>query len=117
MSYPDWLEEVTANLVSNAIKYGGKPPVINCGGRVTEEGVCEYWVADNGAGLRPDQIDKLFVAFERLSAGSTEVEGTGLGLTIVQRIINRLQGTIRVESEVGTGTRFIFTLPPISDEV
>ena len=110
-TYPDWLEEAVSNLMSNAIKYGGAPPVIRCGGRVLGEDLCEYWVEDNGAGLSEDQIAKLFVAFERLSAKATDIEGSGLGLTIVQRIVTRLGGTIRVESQLNQGTRFIFTLP------
>lgn len=115
MTYPDWLEEAVCNLVSNAVKYGGEPPIIKCGGRKLENGMNEYWIEDNGAGLNEEQVGKLFVAFERLSAGATNIEGTGLGLTIVQRIINRLGGDIRVESEVGVGTRFIFTLPSGED--
>ena len=111
MTYPDWLEEAVSNLVSNAIKYGGDPPVIRCGGHDLGDGFCEYWIEDNGPGIRDEQIAKLFVAFERLSAGATDIEGTGLGLTIVQRIIDRLGGTIRVESEIKKGTRFIFSLP------
>ena len=79
------------------------------------EGVVEYCVADSGAGIRSDYLERIFEIFHRLDpAGS--VSGQGLGLTIVQRILERNNGTIRVESEPGKGSRFTVTLPGVGGE-
>lgn len=110
LGYPAWIEEVWANYVSNAIKYGGTPPLVELGGTVqTDDQVC-FWVRDNGPGLTPDEQAQLFAEFTRLkNAGSGE--GHGLGLSIVKRIIDKLGGEVAVESEPGYGSMFSFTLP------
>jgi signal transduction histidine kinase len=107
--YPPWVEEVWVNYVSNALKYGGRPPLIELGGEYMRDGMVRFWVRDNGPGLQPDEQARLFRAFTRL--GQIKVEGHGLGLSIVQRIVDKLGGTVGVESKVGQGSLFYFTLP------
>ncbi len=107
--YASWVEEVWANYISNAIKYGGTPPVIEVGATLLEEHSVRYWVKDNGAGLDADQQARLFNQFTRLD--EKRARGHGLGLSIVQRIVDKLGGQVGVESEIGVGSVFSFTLP------
>ncbi len=110
LGYPPWLEEVWANLVSNAIKYGGTPPRVEVGGDADEDGeYAMFWVRDNGEGLSMELRQQLFKPFTRLQKERSE--GTGLGLTIVKKIIERLNGRVGVESEPGQGCSFYFLLP------
>ena len=109
MGYPSWVEEIWVNYISNAIKYGGKLPHVELGATVQEDGMIRFWVQDNGPGLTPEEQKKLFVPFTRLD--QVRAEGHGLGLSIVQRIAERLGGNVGVESTVGQGSRFFFTLP------
>jgi two-component system sensor histidine kinase/response regulator len=74
-----------------------------------DDEVIRFWVRDNGPGLTPDQQAQLFRPFTRV--GQANVEGHGLGLSIVQRIAERLHGEVGVESQVGQGSLFYFTLP------
>jgi light-regulated signal transduction histidine kinase (bacteriophytochrome) len=99
------------NLVGNALKYrGADPPRIHIS--VAESGgELRFAVADNGAGIAPQYHDKIFVAFKRLHGKS--VPGTGIGLAICQRVVQRYGGRIWVESQVGQGSTFVFTLPDI----
>ncbi len=115
--YGPWVEEVWTNYVSNAIKYGGQPPRIALGGAVTADGQAKFWVRDNGQGLAPAEQSQLFIPFTRLSQAS--VEGHGLGLSIVQRIVEKLGGTVGVESEgvPGSGSIFSFTLPQSNPKI
>lgn len=108
LGYAPWVEEVWANYLSNALKYGGTPPVIEVGADTDGE-MIRFWVQDNGEGLTSEQQSKIFTPFERLNRD--QIEGNGLGLSVVQRIVNRLGGETSVESEVGKGSRFSFTLP------
>ncbi len=109
LGYAPWVEEVWVNYLSNALKYGGQPPVVELGWDAPSESCLRFWVQDNGQGLAAEQIRQLFRPFSRLNA--QHQEGHGLGLTIVQRIVERLGGTVGVESQVGQGSRFYFTLP------
>ncbi|MBN2305710.1 MAG: sensor histidine kinase [Anaerolineae bacterium] len=108
--YDPWIEEVWANYLSNALKYGGKPPVIMLGATRQPDGMLCFWMDDNGAGLTAEEQARLFTPFTRLDQTSTK--GHGLGLSIVERIITKLGGTVGVQSEIGRGSRFYFTLPP-----
>lgn len=108
LSYGPWIEEVWANYISNAIKYGGTPPQIEIGADEGAESV-RFWVRDNGAGLTLEQQGKLFAEFSRVNVENPD--GNGLGLSIVQRIMDKLGGSVGVNSEVGTGSMFYFTLP------
>jgi len=114
MGYSPWLEEVWENYVSNAIKHGGRPPRVELGATPRPDGRVMYWVRDNGPGLTPEQQGRLFTPFTRLS--EIRVTGHGLGLSIVKRIIEKLDGEVGVESEVGKGCLFTFTLPGVHDE-
>jgi PAS domain S-box-containing protein len=111
--YGPWIEVVWTNYISNAMKYGGKPPRIELGAMVEPAGMVHFWVRDNGPGLTPDDQSRLFVPFTRLAPSL--VEGNGVGLSIVQRIIERLGGQISIESEVGHGSVFRFSLPSVVD--
>lgn len=109
LGYGPWLEEVWANYLSNGMKYGGQAPVLVCGATVLEDERIAFWVRDNGSGLTEEAIGKLFTQFTRLERG--RADGHGLGLSIVQRILNKLGGEVFVESIPGQGSTFGFILP------
>ncbi len=104
-----WIEEVWFNYMSNALKYGGRPPHIVIGADIEHDGYICFWIKDNGPGLSKKEIKKLFTPFERLQQSGTK--GHGLGLSIVQRIVKKSGGRAGVESRNGEGSRFYFTLP------
>jgi signal transduction histidine kinase len=104
-----WIEEVWANYISNAIKYGGQPPRIELGADSKDSGKIRFWIHDNGPGLTPEEQSRLFTPFTRLD--QARANGHGLGLSIVQRIVKKLGGQVGVESKVGQGSTFSFTLP------
>jgi signal transduction histidine kinase len=105
------LEQVIVNLISNAVKYSSKKekPLIKVG---CEEAADSYtfYVKDNGAGFDMQEYERLFGAFQRLHALS-EFDGTGVGLMLVKRIIEKHQGRVWAQGEVGKGATFYFTLP------
>jgi signal transduction histidine kinase len=109
-----WVQEIWINYISNAIKYGGRPPTVELGADVRSDGMAQFWVCDNGAGIAQEDQDRLFTPFTQLDR--VRVEGHGLGLSIVQRIVSKLGGEVGVESEVDQGSRFWFTLPTIQDD-
>ena len=109
VGYAPWVEAVWSNYLSNAVKYGGQPPIITIGATVKPDNMIQFWVRDNGNGLTPAEQDVLFTPFTRL--GQNEAEGHGLGLSIVHRITEKLGGKVGVESEIGEGSVFSFTLP------
>jgi signal transduction histidine kinase len=120
LGYAPWITEVWVNYINNAIKYGGngamqiKPvielgydkPVINL---QTNSEYIRFWVKDNGEGIAKDKASTLFNEFTRLH--TTEHEGHGLGLSIVKSVIDKFEGNVGVESEIGKGSCFYFTLP------
>ena len=108
IGYGPWVEEVWVNYLSNALKYGGDPPRVELGAALLDESV-RFWVRDHGPGLSPEQQSRLFIPFERLD--QVELKGHGLGLSIVRRIVEKMGGQVGVESEVGAGSSFFFTLP------
>lgn len=109
VGYAPWVEQVWVNYLSNAIKYGGEPPVVHLGSDQNGGGHVRFWVKDNGKGIQPEDAAKLFKPFTRLN--NVRVEGHGLGLSIVKRIVERLGGKVSVESELEAGSQFMFTLP------
>jgi PAS domain S-box-containing protein len=106
--YGPWVEEIWANYLSNAIKYGGQPPRVEFGATEQADGTVRFWVRDNGPGLTPEEQERLFTPFTRLDQVRTK--GHGLGLSIVRRIVEKLGGHVGVESEIGRGSKFYFTL-------
>jgi chemotaxis family two-component system sensor kinase Cph1 len=108
---PTMLEQVWQNLISNALKYSSKQEliIVNIDSTVDDETV-HYTIKDNGVGFDEKYKDKLFGVFQRLHR-SEEFEGTGVGLAIVNRIIQKHSGSIEVSSELGKGTVFTFSLP------
>ncbi len=108
IGYAAWVEEIWVNYLTNGLKYGGEPPRLEIGATTSGE-MIRFWVRDNGPGLSPEAITKLFTPFTRLHKTKVE-EGHGLGLSIVQRIVEKLGGEAGVESELGIGSVFYFTL-------
>ncbi len=108
LGYGPWLEEVWTNYVTNALKYGGRPPRLVLGAAVQPDGVVRFWVHDDGPGVPPEARPRLFVPFTRLETHGT---GHGLGLSIVFQIVDKLGGAVGVESGPGQGSTFYFTLP------
>lgn len=104
------LRQIMVNLLTNAIKYNRR------GGRVMvsvwpDAGQIAMEVSDTGRGLSAEQCQHLFEPFNRLGAENTGIEGTGIGLVIVRRLVELMCGHIEVSSEVGVGTRFVVWLP------
>ncbi|NNJ12393.1 GAF domain-containing protein [Chloroflexales bacterium ZM16-3] len=109
LGYAPWVEEVWVNYVSNALKYGGTPPQISIGADPPTGGFVRFWVRDNGAGIADAQQELLFNAFTQLQPA--RADSHGLGLSIVSRIVEKLGGSVGVESRLGEGSTFSFTLP------
>ncbi len=122
VGYAAWVEEIWANYLSNALKYGGTPPHVELGYSLLETGSSlsatsdqqpassiNFWVRDNGAGLSAEEQARLFTPFTRLDQISAK--GHGLGLSIVYRISQKLGGEVGVSSAPGEGCMFWFTLP------
>jgi PAS domain S-box-containing protein len=104
------VEQVFSNFISNAIKYNSNPnPTLRIG--YTEEADQHvFYVADNGPGIDPEYHEKVFVIFQTLQARD-KVESTGVGLAIVKKIIEDAGGKVWLESELGKGSTFFFSLP------
>jgi signal transduction histidine kinase len=109
LGYGPWIEEVWANLLSNALKYGGQPPRVELGVSAGPDGMLHFWTRDNGPGIPPETRMQLFIPHNQIDPGSNH--GHGLGLSIVLHIVEKLGGQVGVESEVGQGSLFFFTLP------
>jgi PAS domain S-box-containing protein len=108
LGYGPWVEALWVNLLSNAIKYGGEPPRLALGAETQADGMIRFWVRDNGPGIPPEAQGRLFTPCTQLD--KSRAQGHGLGLSIVQRIAERLGGKATVESEMGHGSTFSFTL-------
>jgi signal transduction histidine kinase len=117
VAYAPWVEEAWINYISNAIKYGGRPARVELGAdaeyKVLPDGrkFARFWVSDNGKGISPEDQAQLFNQFTRLD--QVRAEGHGLGLSIVARVIEKLNGEVGVESFPGQGSMFFFTLPMV----
>ncbi len=109
LGYGPWIEEVWVNYVSNALKHGGRPPRVELGATVQENGMARFWVRDNGPGIPPEDRAALFKPFTRF--GQVDTKGHGLGLSIVLRIVEKLGGRVGADDVPGGGSEFYFTLP------
>jgi two-component system phosphate regulon sensor histidine kinase PhoR len=113
----DRLEQVLANLVDNAIKYGRPHGMVTVGGRAIENGKLEIYVKDDGPGIPSESLKRVFERFYRVDkARSREQGGTGLGLSIVKHIVQAHGGEVWVKSELGAGSTFHFTLPQADEK-
>lgn len=114
MGYDQWVEEIFANLISNAIKYmGTETPVKRIEiFAIQEVDFIKYAVRDTGVGIKGEDQKRLFEKFSRLH--SVKAEGLGLGLSIIAQMIKQLGGQIDIESEWGKGSTFWFCLPRVS---
>ena len=115
IGYGPWVEEVWANYISNAIKHGGRPPYVELGASAQPDGMVRFWTRDNGPGLPLDARALLFRAFNQI--GQSRNPEHGLGLSIVLQIVEKLGGQVGVESELGKGSLFFFTLPANSTSI
>jgi light-regulated signal transduction histidine kinase (bacteriophytochrome) len=108
------LGQVFQNLIGNALKFKGKEaPKVHVG--VSQD--ASHWVIavkDNGIGIEPKYFERVFMLFQRLH-GMDEYPGTGIGLAICKKVIERHGGRIWVESAPGEGSSFLFTLPRMKD--
>lgn len=110
MGDPKLLRQVTTNLIDNAIKYNKESGHIWIDSVIRKD-IAEISVTDTGFGIPADRLDRIFERFYRVDKGrSRQMGGTGLGLSIIKHIIDRHNGEIRAESELGDGTTITFTL-------
>jgi PAS domain S-box-containing protein len=110
------LTQLCQNLIANAIKFrSDKPPEIHIGAR-REQDAWLFWVQDNGIGIDPQYTERIFMIFQRLHTRQ-KYPGTGIGLAICKRIVERHGGSIWFESQPGWGSTFYFTLPDKGEPV
>ena len=111
----DRLDQVLCNLIDNAIKYGRNEGTVTVGARLLEDGQIELCVQDDGPGIPPAALERVFERFYRVDkARSREQGGTGLGLSIVKHIVQSHGGKVWAKSELGHGAAFYFTLAQAS---
>jgi Osmosensitive K+ channel histidine kinase len=109
---------VLFNLMENAVKYRRPDVPLKLVGRTANIGndKIQISIEDNGVGIKKESAKKVFDRFYRVPTGNRhDVKGFGLGLAYVKRIVTELNGTIKVESEYGEGTKFIITLPVVKN--
>ncbi|MFA5251401.1 MAG: ATP-binding protein, partial [Phycisphaerae bacterium] len=107
---PTRIMQVFQNLLSNAVKYMDKPQGRIKVGCVEEDGFWKFSVTDNGPGIEEKYFEKIFLLFQTLSPRD-ESESTGVGLTVIKKIVELYKGKIWVQSKVGEGSTFFFTFP------
>jgi len=106
------LEEILQNLIGNAFKFTPQGRIKLRVKNDLEKQCIEFRVADSGIGIEPQDMERIFTAFEQIREAHTgDFNGVGLGLSIVKNYLNLMNGDIRVESRPGEGSTFIFTVP------
>ncbi len=110
MSQRAHMTQIFQNLLDNAIKYMDKPKGQIKIGCVEKDDYWEFSVADNGPGIEERYFDKIFQIFQRITRRD-EIEGTGIGLSLVRKIVELYSGQVWVKSKIGEGSTFFFTLP------
>jgi len=110
------IRQVFQNLLSNAVKYMDKPEGKISIGCVEEDGFWKFSITDNGPGIEQEHFERIFQIFQTLLPRD-EFESTGIGLTVVKKIVEMYGGRIWVEPEVGKGSTFFFTLPKQEKEI
>jgi signal transduction histidine kinase len=110
LGHPATLSQVMANLINNALKFVslGKKPEVRVRADDSTNGTVRIWIEDNGIGIDPNHQDRIFQIFERLH---TSYPGTGTGLAIVRKGVERMGGQVGVISQPGSGSRFWVDLP------
>jgi PAS domain S-box-containing protein len=110
-SDPSQMRQLLQNIVGNALKFHkpDTPPEVRIGAGI-QGGLCELKIQDNGIGFDEKYLDRIFTIFQRLH-GKSQYEGTGVGLAVVRRIVERHHGQITAKSALGKGATFIITLP------
>ena len=109
--------QVLVNLISNAVKYNHRDGTITISCREDSASEASIVVSDTGPGISSENIDRIFVPFERLGAETTAVEGTGIGLPLARALTDAMSGRLAASSVVGQGSVFTLTLPRIPDLV
>jgi signal transduction histidine kinase/ActR/RegA family two-component response regulator len=110
-------KQVLLNILSNAVKYNRQRGTVAVSCDVADGGRVRISVTDTGPGIRADQLDLLFMPFERLGAENSDTEGTGIGLALSQRLAEAMGGTLTAESTPGRGSTFVLELPPAEGPV
>ena len=108
------LRQILLNLLSNAIKFTPKGQVtfkINYHSQTSDLGIISFEIEDSGIGIDADHLEKIFSPFQQVGDQSLQTEGTGLGLAITKKLIEMMGGKIQLESKIGIGSRFWFTIP------
>ncbi|MDQ6628343.1 MAG: PAS domain S-box protein [Pseudomonadota bacterium] len=103
------LRQVLVNLLSNAVKYNRSGGEVRVSWQVAGDG-CELHIADDGVGMAPDKLARLFEPFNRLGAEHSKIEGTGIGLVLSRRLVELMRGRLRIESTLARGTRASLSL-------
>jgi len=109
------LAQILVNLISNAVKYNHKDGTITISAQEQGTGQVRIVVTDTGPGLAPDDLERIFVPFERLGAERTEVEGTGIGLPLAKALTEAMKGQLTVASVLGQGAAFTVSLARAPD--
>jgi two-component system phosphate regulon sensor histidine kinase PhoR len=112
------LEQALVNLLDNAVKFNRPGGEARIDAGTGPDGRVFISVSDTGSGMPSEDLPRIFERFYRVDkARSREVGGTGLGLSIVKHVVERMDGSIRVESRLGKGSTFTIVLPPSSDSL
>ena len=108
-----WMQQAIRNMIENAVKFSTQPQRhVKIGGKVMGPDRVELYVTDDGIGIPPEETTKIFQKFYQIEASFTgQVQGMGLGLALVKRVVEAHGGDVRVESKLGAGSTFTISLP------